>query len=73
MAIALRPNIVIRSLKVAAVVGTILAAINYWDRLLPYSLDANAWLKIAMTYCVPYCVSTYAAVSALIAESRHGG
>ncbi len=62
---ALRADVVTRSLKVASVVGTILALINYWDRLLPYSLDFNAWVKIAMTYCVPYCVSTYASVGAI--------
>lgn len=66
--IALRVDVVERSLKVAAIVGTILALINYWDRLLPYSLDFNAWVKIAMTYCVPYCVSSYASVSAILAQ-----
>ena len=65
---ALRSDIVTRSVKVASIVGTILAPINYWDRLVPYSLDFNAWVKIAMTYCVPYCVSTYASVSAIGAE-----
>jgi len=67
--IALRADVVKRSFKVASIVGTILALINYWDRLLPYSLDLDAWVKIAMTYCVPYCVSTYASVGATIANS----
>ena len=67
--IALRADVVKRSFKVASIVGTILALINYWDRLLPYSLDFDAWVKIAMTYCVPYCVSTYASVGATIANS----
>lgn len=66
--IALRADVVRRSAKVASVIGTILALINYWDRLIPYSLDFNAWVKIAMTYCVPYCVSTYASVSATLAQ-----
>ncbi len=68
--IALRADVVGRSLKVAAIVGTILALINYWDRLVPYSLDFNAWVKIAMTYCVPYCVSSYASVSAIVAQAE---
>ncbi len=67
LALACRIDVVRRSLKVATLVGTILALINYWDRLVPYSLDVNAWTKIAMTYCVPYCVSTYASVSAILA------
>ncbi|MDA0821611.1 MAG: nitrate/nitrite transporter NrtS [Proteobacteria bacterium] len=68
--IALRADIARRSLKVAAIVGTILALINNWDRLVPYSLDFNAWVKIALTYCVPYCVSTYSSVGATIAQSK---
>ncbi|TDJ69300.1 MAG: hypothetical protein E2O35_01575 [Proteobacteria bacterium] len=67
--IAFRADIARRSVKVASIVGTILALINYGDRMLPYSLDANAWVKIATTYCVPYCVSTYASVSAILAHS----
>jgi hypothetical protein len=68
--IARRRDIVQRSLKVASIVGTILALINYWDRLIPYSLDYNAWVKIALTYCVPYCVSTYASVGATLTQAR---
>jgi len=68
--IAVRADVVWRSLKVAAVVGTILVLINYWDRLVPYTLDLNAWTKIALTYCVPYCVSTYASVSATLVHMK---
>lgn len=68
--IAVRVDVARRSLKVASIVGTILALINYWDRIVPYSLDFNAWAKIAMTYCVPYCVSTYASVSAILAGTQ---
>ena len=60
---ALRGDIVRRSLKVGAVVGTILVTINQGDALL-----AEIVTKILLTYCVPYCVSTYASVSAVLAE-----
>ena len=60
--------IVIRALKVAAVVGTILTAINHGDKLLACALVDGDPIKIAMTYCVPYCVSTYSAASALVAR-----
>jgi len=51
------------SAKVALVVGSILALINYGDRiLLRYDMAPLDWLKLALTYCVPYCVSTYGAV-----------
>ena len=56
------PEIVRRALRVAAVVGTILVAINYTDRFLAGSLGAFEWVKMGLTYLVPYCVSTYTAV-----------
>jgi hypothetical protein len=50
-----------RSLWVALVVGTILNLINQGDRLLAgQHLDLT---KLALTYIVPYFVSTYGAVS----------
>ena len=67
---ALQKQIVIRSLKVAAVVGTILVGINYGDRFFPIDLDSNDWVKIMMTYCVPYCVATYSAASTMVAGQR---
>jgi hypothetical protein len=50
-----------RSFAVAALVGTLLNLINQGDALLVgESLD---WLKIVLTFLVPYCVATYGAVS----------
>ena len=51
-----------QALRVALVVGTVLALINYWDAA---SLTQNEWIKIGLTYLVPYCVSTYSSVRAL--------
>jgi hypothetical protein len=67
---ARRPDIVRRSGKVALLVGSILVAINYGDRLFGGSLSGRDLVKIALTFCVPYCVSTYAAVSALLAAGH---
>ena len=64
--IARRPEIVIRSLKIAAVVGTILALINYLDVILAGALKSGDVFKIMLTYLVPYCVSTYAAVGTVL-------
>jgi hypothetical protein len=50
-----------RSLWVAAVVGTILNLINQGDALL--GAGPVNWVKIALTFLVPYAVSTYGAVS----------
>ncbi|MGB1882462.1 MAG: nitrate/nitrite transporter NrtS [Gammaproteobacteria bacterium] len=68
--IALRPDVVRRSRKVALLVGTILVAINYGDRIVFGSVGVPDFIKMIMTYCVPYCVSTYAAVSAIMAAER---
>ena len=54
-----------RALKTAAVVGTILASINYLDVLVQGSLTSSVVFKIILTYCVPYLVAGYSSVSAL--------
>ena len=56
----LSPSIVKRSLKISAIVGTILLAINQGDRIL--AGEGIDLIKAVLTYMVPYCVSTYSAV-----------
>jgi hypothetical protein len=62
VAILFERGIVRRSLVLAAVVGTILNLINQGDALLG-GTHLVAW-KIILTYCVPYCVASYGAVTA---------
>jgi hypothetical protein len=50
-----------RSLIVALIVGTVLNLINQGDAILG-GLHVD-WLKLALTYIVPYVVCTYGAVS----------
>jgi hypothetical protein len=69
--IAFRRDVVSRGLKVGLIVGTILTAINQGDLILSGSLSAASAWKILLTYLVPYCVSTYAGVSAIIAEQKN--
>lgn len=66
---ALRRDVVIRSLKVGGIVGTIITAINQGDLLLAGNPPVEVYWKIPLTYCVPYCVSTYASVTAIRSES----
>ena len=61
-AIVFERGIVRRSFILAVIVGTILNVINQGDALLT-GTHLVAW-KIALTYCVPYCVATYGAVTA---------
>ena len=58
----MRPAVVRRSARVALVVGTLLVLINYIDKLVALEIGAADVVKIALTYLVPYCVSTYASV-----------
>ena len=61
--IAFERQTVLTSLKVALVVGTVLAMINYADRIfVAKDMAWKDWVKVGVTYCVPYCVSTYGAV-----------
>ena len=69
-ALALRTDVIRRSRKVALLVGTILVLINYGDRLFTGAIGPHEIIKILMTYCVPYCVSTYAAVSAIMEAEK---
>lgn len=65
---ALSDGVPMRSLKIAIVVGAILNIINQGDALVSEApLD---WAKIALTFCVPYFVSTYGAVSYRLNASR---
>lgn len=66
---ARQPDIVARSTKVALIIGTILAVINQGDVLLDGAPGAMTIVKIVMTYCVPYAVSTYASVEAVRNET----
>jgi hypothetical protein len=54
-----------RSLWVALIVGTVLNLINQGDALV--ALSGINWFKLALTYCVPYVVCTYGAVSSRMA------
>ncbi|MEM9229148.1 MAG: nitrate/nitrite transporter NrtS [Pseudomonadota bacterium] len=63
---ALERETVIRSLKVALIVGTALNLINQGDAVMN-SEPINIF-KCLLTYAVPYCVATYGAVAALRAR-----
>ena len=50
-----------RSFYVALIVGIVLNLINQGDVL--FGMASINWLKLILTYCVPYAVCTYGAVS----------
>ena len=63
--IARQPSVVRRALKIASVVGIVLALINHGDKLLALQLTLTDVFKIMLTFAVPYCVSTYSSVLAI--------
>lgn len=63
-------SVVCRALRVTAVVGAGLIAINHGDALLAGDISAGRLVRILLTVAVPYCVATYSCVAALRTERR---
>ena len=60
-----------RAIVATIVVGTLLNLINQGDTLFAgRKLD---WVKLVLTYIVPYCVTTYGAVSFRLDAMRNSG
>lgn len=60
-----------RALTVALLVGSVLNLINQGDAL--FAGRPLDWWKIALTFLVPYCVSTHGAVAARLARPTPSG
>ena len=69
LSLALSRSVVLTAIKVALVVGTLLALINHYDKLATLNFQRSDIYKILLTYLVPYGVSTWSAVKALQAKS----
>ena len=63
--LAMLPEVRKRALKVALVVGTILALINHADAAINGAFSVKNAVQILLTYFVPYAVATYSAVGAI--------
>jgi hypothetical protein len=71
LGVALRGAVVRRALGFALVVGAVLVGIHYGDALLGQrTLSASDWLKMGLTVCVPYVVSTLSSVAAIRDQER---
>ena len=58
----LYPRVRDRAVRVALVVGVVLFAINQLDVVLSGELTPLVFVKILLTFAVPYTVSTYSAL-----------
>ena len=56
-----------RALLMAAIVGTVLVAINHWDQLRAGPMRSGLVVKCILSYAVPFVVSM---VSAVLAAPR---
>ena len=57
-----------KAILTALVVGSLLTAINHGDVILS-NLAPAPW-KVILTYCVPYCVTTWGAITGKRAQWR---
>lgn len=65
LSLAFSRPVVRAAIKVAVVVGTLLALINHYDKIASWSFQKKDLFKIVLTYMVPYGVSTWSAVQAM--------
>jgi hypothetical protein len=70
LALAASGQVVRTASKLSLVVGTVLALINHGPGIVEVSLSYGNILQIALTYLVPYCVSTYSSVRAIQAHTN---
>jgi len=66
--IATRKDVLLRAFKMASIVGIVLAIINHGDHILLGTMTYNNWIKILITFWVPFCVSTISSVLAIRRE-----
>lgn len=71
--IATERNVVLRALGYAVGVGAVLIAINHGDAILAGDLGPERWIKIGLTLCVPYLVSTFSSTAAIRAARAAPG
>ncbi|WP_200813340.1 nitrate/nitrite transporter NrtS [Roseivivax jejudonensis] len=50
----------------ALIVGHVIAVINHGDAIWHGTMDAPQWAKVAVTFLVPYTVSTVSSVLAVL-------
>ncbi len=64
------PATVRRALSVAVVVAPILVLINHAETVAALDLSPRLFLKIGLTFLVPYAVSSYSSARALMEKER---
>ena len=68
MKVAMQAEVFRTAVKVALVVGTILALINHSSAIFNLTLSAQNVFQIILSYFVPYGVSTYSSVKTILKD-----
>ena len=56
-----RKTILIKAIKISIFVGIILNLINQFDAISTLNYNKIDFIKLTLTFCVPFCVSMYTA------------
>ena len=62
--------VVRRTVRIALLVGTILSAVNQGGVLLAGDASGMTWLRVAVNYVIPFCVSNAGVLSGTRAPGR---
>jgi len=54
---------VLRSCRIALIVGSLLALLNHGDKLFAWQIASLDWWKMVLTYLIPFSVSCYASLT----------
>ncbi|MEO9650227.1 MAG: nitrate/nitrite transporter NrtS [Roseobacter sp.] len=65
LSIATERTVAMRAARIAFIVGIVLALINHGNHLVSGNINFETISKIALTFMVPYCVSTWSSVLAV--------
>ncbi|MEO1061390.1 MAG: nitrate/nitrite transporter NrtS [Actinomycetota bacterium] len=74
LSIVAQPVNLRRTTKIALIVGTVLFAINQADVVMGGDATMMTWVKVALTFVVPFVVSNLGVVHATrLHRAHHGG
>ena len=57
-----------KAIKIALIVGLILAFINHGNELLTLSISGDTWIRMILTFFVPYTVSSLTATQVILTD-----
>jgi hypothetical protein len=62
-------NVLLRALIISIIVLILLAAINYGDCMIMGTMTTLCWIKVCITFCIPFLVSLVSSALAINKQS----